>query len=90
MRSPKINAKKILESTKEKLYSESNSFESDMFNETAKKSALLQCDTAIEALSDYNKSLVKLKEESEAEALVLEKFIKFWVDTKEEIHKANI
>lgn len=50
-------------------------------------SVLSHCDDAIETIIDYHNSILKLREETEAEALVFENKIKFWVDTKEEIKK---
>jgi len=72
MKTPKNNAKKILS-----LFEENDN--------SAKKYALNYCDGIIYALDDYNKSLRKLREQDEAEGLVLEKKIKFWLDTIEEI-----
>ena len=87
MINPKINAERIIESLKKKLYEYDDNLYKKSFNEMIKKSAILQCDASIEAITDYNKSLNKIKGESESEALVLEGKIKFLIDTKKEIEK---
>jgi hypothetical protein len=81
--SPEENSKKIITSF-------FDTASHDLFYENmerAKKFSLFHCDSTIESLNEYSESLSEFKKFSEGEALVLEKKIKFWIQTKEEIKK---
>ena len=47
--------------------------------------ALDFCDDALDILIEYNNSIKKLRDESEPEALMFEKRLELWIETKKEL-----